>query len=210
MRVSQLSNEQGRTVVRFNIELPTIGANYMLEYAINGKGQIQVQANCQPTKDSIPLMPKFGMRMRIPWNFEKISWYGRGPNENYPDRKTGSLIGLYDLKLENFMTDYVASQDNANRTDVRWFSFASTKADFIKVTGLQPLCFHAWNYTEEDLEKAKHGFELPQREFINLNIDLHVHGVGGNDSWGAKTMERYTIYGNKPTQYGFVMESVNQ
>lgn len=73
---------------------------------------------------------------------------------------------------------------------------------------MQSLCFHAWNYTEEELEKAKHGFELPQRDFINLNIDLNVHGVGGNDSWGAKTMEKYTIDGNKPYQYGFVMEYV--
>ena len=201
----EVTNEKGIALVRFSMELPTIGANYNLEYTVNGKGQLQVEANYQPLKDSVPLIPKFGMRMRIPENYNNVSWYGRGPYENYPDRKTGSLIGLYDLKLENFMTDYVVPQDNANRTDVRWFSF-SNNADAIKISGLQPLCFHAWDYTEEDLEKAKHGFELPHRDFINLNIDLNIHGVGGNDAWGARTMEQYTNPGNKPYHYGFILE----
>ncbi|MBK5269546.1 MAG: DUF4981 domain-containing protein, partial [Bacteroidia bacterium] len=157
----QVTNEKGITLVRFDMELPTVGANYNLDYAVNGQGQIQIQANYQPVKDSIPLIPKFGMRMRIPESYNDVSWYGRGPYENYPDRKTGSLIGLYDLKLKNFMTDYVAPQDNANRTDVRWFAFSSHDGGAIKVSGLQPLCFHAWDYTEDDLENAKHGFELP-------------------------------------------------
>lgn len=79
----------------------------------------------------------------------------------------------------------------------------------MKVTVLQPLCFRAWPYAEEDLEPARHDYELPTRNFINLNIDLHIHGVGGDDSWDAKTMDKYTIPGNKPYQYGFVLEYNN-
>ena len=59
---------------------------------------------------------------------------------------------------------------------------------------------------QDDLEQAKHPFDLPKRNLINLNIDLNIHGVGGNDTWGAKTLEKYTIKGNKPYQYGFVVE----
>lgn len=76
----------------------------------------------------------------------------------------------------------------------------------VKVTGLQPLCFRAWPYTEKDIEKAKHPHELPQRDFIQVNIDLSIHGVGGNDSWGARTLDKYTIDGNHPYTYGFIME----
>jgi beta-galactosidase len=76
----------------------------------------------------------------------------------------------------------------------------------VKVTVLQPLCFRAWPYAEKDLEPARHDYELLTRDFINLNIDLHIHGVGGDDSWGAKTMDKYTIPGNKPYQYSFVLE----
>jgi beta-galactosidase len=71
---------------------------------------------------------------------------------------------------------------------------------------LQPINFRAWPYTEEDLENTKHDYQLPKRDFINLNIDLNIHGVGGDDTWGAKTMDKYTNPGSKPYQYGFILE----
>lgn len=202
----EIAKKGGIVSLRFTMKLPTIGAAYQLDYQLNGEGKIQVNAVYQPSCDTIPLIPKFGMRMQIPDKFATVDWYGRGPWENYPDRKSGSLIGNYESKLENFITEYPAPQDNGNRCDVRWFSFSEQNGSSIKFTCLQPLCFHAWPYTEDDLEKAKHPFDLPKRDFINLNIDLNIHGVGGNDTWGAKTMEKYTVPGNKPYQYGFVME----
>lgn len=193
-------------IVKYDMYMPSIGANYMLRYQLNGKGQLQVEATYTPLCDTIPFIPKFGMRMRIPANLNYIEWYGRGPYENYPDRKTGSLIGLYSSTLANFITKYVAPQDNANRCDVRWFSLNSQTNESVKITGLQPLCFRAWPYTEEDLENSRHDYELPARDFINLNIDLNIHGVGGDDTWGAKTMDKYTNPGTKPYQYGFILE----
>jgi len=202
----QIQKLSGLAVITFDMKLPDIGASYKLTYSVNGSGKVQVEAAYIPESYNIPLIPKFGMRMRLPSDLNTIDWYGRGPYENYPDRKTGYLIGLNEMKLENFVTDYIAPQDNSNRCDVRWFSFSNRNQKSIKVTGLQPLCFRAWPYTEDDLEKAKHPYELPQRNFINLNIDLNIHGVGGNDSWGARTLEKYTIDGNKPYRYGFIME----
>lgn len=203
---SSVTGNNGIVTILFKMNLPTIGAKYELRYILNGEGKIQVEASYQPQNDTIPLIPKFGMRMQIPDEFTTVNWYGRGPWENYPDRKTASLIGNYESRLENFITNYPAPQDNANRCDVHWFSFSEQNGCRIKISGLQPLCFHAWPYTEDDLEKAKHPFDLPKHDFINLNIDLNIHGVGGNDTWGAKTMEKYTIPGNKSYNYGFVME----
>ncbi|MBK5246147.1 MAG: DUF4981 domain-containing protein [Peptostreptococcaceae bacterium] len=202
----QVQKYQGLAIITFNMKLPAVGASYQLTYSINGAGKLQVEAAYTPESDTIPLIPKFGMRMRIPSELNTIDWYGRGPFENYPDRKTGYPIGLNELKLENFITDYVVPQDNSNRCDVRWFTFSNRNEGSMKVTGLQPLCFRAWPYTEDDLEKARHPYELPNRDFINLNIDLNIHGVGGNDSWGARTLEKYTIDGNKPYNYGFILE----
>lgn len=206
----EVKKENGLVIVIFKMELTSIGAKYILKYTINGQGQIQVQADYCPTDTVIQKIPKFGMRVQIQSSFDKINWYGRGPMENYPDRKTGALIGLYEAKLENFITNYVATQDNANRCDTRWFSFSDQQGSCIKVSGLQPLCFHAWPYNETDLENANHQFELPLRNFIDLNIDLNVHGVGGNDSWGAKTLEKYTIEGNTSYTYGFILEHYNK
>jgi len=204
-------SKQGNVVsVTFSIHFPTIGADYVLNYQLNGQGILQVEASYTPLNDTIPLIPKFGMRVRIPRDYATIDWYGRGPYENYPDRKTGSLIGLYHSSLTNFITPYPAPQDNANRCDVRWFSFSAQNKTAIKITGLQPLCFRAWPYSEDDLEGATHDYQLPVREFINVNIDLNIHGVGGDDTWGAKTMDKYTNPGNKPYQYGFVLEYAEQ
>ncbi len=192
-------------VIEMEIDLPAVGAGYQLRYTINGSGKVQVEASYQPLKENIPLIPKFGMRMRVPVASETITWYGRGAFENYPDRKQAALIGCYTEKLDQFVTDYVVPQDNANRCDVRWFTLGDGSKT-LKVTGLQPLCFRAWPYGEEDLEKAKHLYDLPVRNFINVNIDLNIHGVGGDDSWGAKTMGKYTNAGNAPYSYGFIME----
>lgn len=192
--------------VKFDMNLPAIGANYTLNYQLNGTGKLQVEATYTPLCDTIPLIPKFGMRVRIPDNYSTIGWYGRGPYENYPDRKTASLIGEYHSELENFVVPYPVPQDNANRCEVRWFSFGAQNDNTIKITGLQPLNFRAWPYTEDDLENTTHNYQLPKRGFINLNIDLNIHGVGGDDTWGAKTMEKYTNSGNKSYHFGFIME----
>ena len=202
----EIKKEDGNVAVTFQMNFSDIGAAYTLKYTVNGKGRIQLEANYQPQKESIPLIPKFGMRMQIPDKFENIGWYGRGPFENYPDRKTGALRGIYGLVLKDFVTNYAVPQDNGNRCDVNWFSFTDQRGNAIGVTGLQPLCFRAWPYSEDDLEKAKHPFDLPKRDFINVNIDLNIHGVGGDDSWGAPTMEKYTCSGNKPYSYGFILD----
>jgi beta-galactosidase len=203
---AEVKKQEGLVTINFRMGLPDIGADYTLKYSVNSIGQIQVEADYHPQSDTIPKIPKFGMRMRIQKRFNYITWYGRGPFENYPDRKTAAFIGLYESRLENFITNYAVPQDNANRCDVRWVSFTDQNGNSIKIEGLQPLCFRAWPFTEDDLEKANHPFDLPARDFINLNIDLNIHGVGGDDSWGAPTMEKYTNPGNKPYSYGFILD----
>ncbi|MDD4822976.1 MAG: DUF4981 domain-containing protein, partial [Bacteroidales bacterium] len=201
-----VTKPDGLVTLLFRMNLPDVEAGYTLKYTLNSRGQIQVEADYKPKNEKTPKIPKFGMRIRIPEKFQSIQWYGRGVFENYPDRKTAAFIGVYTSTLDNFRTDYAVPQDNGNRCDVRWFSLADQKGNAVRVSGLQPLCFRAWPYTEEELEKAKHPFDLPVHDFINLNIDLNIHGVGGDDTWGAQTMEKYTYPGNKPYQYGFVLE----
>jgi beta-galactosidase len=202
----EVLKENNLVSVKFDMNLTTIGANYTLNYQLNGEGKLQVDSRYTPLGDTIPLIPKFGMRLRLSENYNTVDWYGRGPYENYPDRKTGSLIGLYNSSLTNFITDYPAPQDNANRCDVRWFVMRAQNNSVIKITGMQPVCFRAWPYSEDDLENSLHDYQLPKRDFINLNIDLNIHGVGGDDTWGAKTMDKYTNPGNKPYRYGFILE----
>jgi len=201
------SVRNGMAMVLFDMELP-VGAQYQLKYTLNGAGRIQVEADYKPIAANIALMPKFGMRMRLPAEMNSVEWYGRGPFENYPDRKTAAFVGSWQKPLEAFITPYVVPQDNANRADARWFSLRNKAGSTIKVTGLQPLCFRAWPYAEEDLETTPHNYQLPRREYVNLNIDLNIHGVGGNDGWGARTLDQYTLNGNNPYHYGFILEKL--
>ena len=103
-----------------------------------------------------------------------------------------------------FETEYIHPQDNGCRTDVRWFKIGNGHST-LRVDGCQPLCIRAWDYGEEDLEGAKHPHEIQRDRFVNLNIDLNIHGVGGVDTWGQRTLPQYTIDSNKPYHYSFIL-----
>ncbi len=188
----------------YDISLP-IGADLTLTYAFTAEGRIMVSMDYIPTATDIPLMPKFGMRMRLPADYTDINYYGRGPWENYPDRKGSAFLGRYQMPLSDYMTEYVHPQDNGNRCDVRWFEIAGSSRK-LRIEGCQPLCIRAWDYGEEDLGVG-HPYELQRGKFVNLNIDLSVHGVGGTDTWGKRTLPQYTIDGNQAHHYGFILSA---
>ena len=199
------TNKNANTVsVTVDCSLP-VGANYTLTYEFYEKGDVKVEADYKPTATDIPLIPKFGMRMRIPADFTNIEYFGRGPWENYPDRKRSAFMGQYKMPLSEYETEYIHPQDNGCRTDVRWFIISNRKST-LHIIGDQPLCIRAWDYGEEDLESATHPQDIPRGRFVNLNIDLNVHGVGGIDTWGQRTLPQYTIDGNKPYHYAFILE----
>ena len=169
-------------------------------YTIINDHTIRVDMDYQPTTTDRPVMPKFGMRMRLPKDFTQIKYYGRGPWENYPDRKRSAFLGIYEMPLSEYETEYIHPQDNGNRCDIRWFEIGS-----LRIEGAQPLCIRAWDYGEEDLEGVRHPNDINRGRFVNLNIDLNIHGVGGADTWGKRTLPQYTIDGNQPHHYSFIM-----
>ena len=179
-----------------------------VKYTVINDHSIRVDIDYQPSSNDRPVMPKFGMRMRLPADYTQIRYYGRGPWENYPDRKRSAFLGAYEMPLSDYETEYIHPQDNGNRCDIRWFEIATQTSALgprLCITGLQPLCIRAWDYGEEDLEDARHPNEISRGRFVNLNIDLNVHGVGGADTWGKRTLPQYTIDGNQPHSYSFIL-----
>ena len=185
-------------------------------YTVINDRSIRVDVDYQPTATDRPVMPKFGMRMRLPKDFTQIKYYGRGPWENYPDRKRSAFLDVYEMPLSEYETEYIHPQDNGNRCDIRWFEISSTgnsgqpsasgkSGSTLRIDGNDPLCIRAWDYGEEDLEGAKHPNEIHRGRFVNLNIDLNIHGVGGADTWGKRTLPQYTIDGNQPHHYSFTL-----
>lgn len=196
--------ENGVAEIRIKCSLPSV-ADYCLTYRFNGNGDIQVDADYNPVSSYIPQMPKFGFQMQVPVEFNNVEWYGRGPYENYPDRKTSQFIGRYRLPVKEYMHDYVRPQDNGNRCDIRWMKLSSADRK-INIKGLQPLCIRLWDYGEESLD-ARHPDEMDRGNFINVNIDLNIMGVGGINSWGAWPLDKYSIPGNQPYHQSFILEA---
>ena len=173
--------------------------------AINDRS-ILVELDYEPTAEGRAVIPKVGMRMRIPADMTEINYYGRGPWENYPDRKRSAFLGLYKMPLSEYETEYIHPQDNGNRCDVRWFKIGNDQCT-LHIQGLQPLCIRAWDYGEEDLDaQPRHPADIQRGRFVNLNIDLNIHGVGGVDTWGQRTLPQYTIDPNRPYHLAFLLE----
>jgi len=199
-------------VVRVTVEarLPVGGDTKCLTtYDIYGTGDIVVDASIDPAASNLPNLPRFGMQMAIPAQFSTMTWLGRGPHENYWDRKTGAAIGLYSESVTESDHVYVRPQENGNKTDVRWLTLTNNKGTGLIAVGMPLLSVSAWPYSMEDLEKAAHIHELPRRDFITVNLDYKQMGVGGDDSWGARPHPEYTLSA-KPYAYKFRLKPYNR
>src|SRR5690606_17973584 len=121
----------------------------------------------------------------------------KGKIENYSDKNHGFPIGTYSLPLKNFIEPYAMPQENGNRTQVRWMALTDQKQNngLLVVSNQKPMSMSAWPYTEENLNEAKHTYDLKDPGYITLNIDLIQMGVGGNDSWSmvSQPLEKYQI-----------------
>lgn len=200
-----MKNAKGKVTITFAFSLP-VGADYTLTYIINNERQVLIKADYKPLQDDISLIPKFGMRTAIASADNLVSWYGRGPEENYPDRKLSQHLGYYTKQINDFETEYIRPQDNGYRCDTRFIEL-KTAHHKLFIKGLQPLCFNAHDYADEELDKGhRHTQDIQRDGLLHLNIDLNLHGVGGINTWGARTLPQYTLPGNKPYSYGFIIE----
>ncbi len=198
-----------KDVVKVKVVLDLAAKDSVFEsaYTIFGDGQILVENEMKATK-GLPNIPRVGMQMAVIDSLDNMHWYGRGPWESYWDRKTGAAIGVYSEKISEPEHEYVVPQETGNKTDVRWAKFTDGCGNGFKVEGIGPLNVSAWPCSMNDLIKAKHPYEIPERDFNTLNIDYKQMGVGGDNSWGYKTHPEYTMpAGNY--KYQFVIKPLS-
>lgn len=166
--------------------LPPGDTDYYCIYTVFGSGDVIVENQILPENLKVPELPRIGMQMTIPGEFNTMVWYGRGPHESYWDRNTGAAVGLYSGFVEELIHNYVRPQENGNRTDVRWVAFTNESGAGLLAVGMPLLYVSAWPYTMDDLEQAKHIHELPRRDNITVNLDYKQMGIGGDDGWTEK------------------------
>ncbi|GAA5510205.1 glycoside hydrolase family 2 TIM barrel-domain containing protein [Novipirellula caenicola] len=189
-------------------DLPVGDARLTLRYSIFPGGHIHVVSDYDPGQGERPLIPRFGMQVKVPQAMDQVRWYGRGPQETYWDRKTGGEIAVYESSVDEMVHPYCRPQDVGNRTDVRWIAVVDKAGRGLKFTGKAPVSMSAWPFTIEDVETASHPYQLPRRDFNLLSIDAKLHGVGGDNSWGAQTHAQYTIPGDQPLHYEFTISPI--
>ncbi|OYU54992.1 MAG: beta-galactosidase [Chitinophagaceae bacterium BSSC1] len=204
--LQQEKNNNGATVIKAIYQLIHDSAQLALCYQLQANGLLQVDYDLQ-VKPGLPNMPKIGMQVGINRSYENIQWFGRGPLENYIDRRAGFDAGVYTASLNDFMEPYVVPQENGNRTDTRWMHLSNPKTGKgLLVLADSLLSMSAWPYTNQVIQTARHTYKLTDAGYINLNIDLVQMGVGGNDSWSdvAAPIEQYQIKA-APAAYRFYL-----
>ena len=183
-------------------ELPAGGSEYINIYTVYGSGDVVVEADFKP-RAKLPELPRFGMQMAMPAEFSKMTWLGRGPHESYWDRKTGAALGLYSGPVREQVHVYVRPQETGNKEDVRWVSFSSQDGVGLLAVGMPLLSASAWPFSMEKLEAARHTHELEfDTRTFTVNLDYKQMGVGGDNSWGARTHPQYMLPA-KPYSYKF-------
>jgi beta-galactosidase len=215
-----------RTLVSFDVEakgegtirltarfdLPDVRSKHTTTYTVFGSGEVIVENRIEIGTADLPELPRFGMRLRVPAGFESVEWFGRGPHENYWDRAASAFVGRYRSTARDLFVPYVSPQENGYRTDVRWVAIRDPKGRGLAFHGLDLIGFSALRYAIEDMTQKSRGtmhpVDLVERDFVEVNVDYRQTGVGGQNSWGARPLPKYTL-GPRDYSYRFLMRPLD-
>jgi len=178
--------------------LPAGRARLFTSYQVFGTGEIVVRNRFVPDDTLYPSLPRLGMRFTMPDGFDRVSWFGRGPQENYWDRKTGARVGLYHATTADLYFPYVRPQENGTRADVRWMTVTNADGTGLLAVGMPLLEASALPDLQEDFDEGqektgRHTTDIRPRNLTEVRLDLHQMGVGGDDSWGAQQLPQYQL-----------------
>jgi beta-galactosidase len=183
-------------------DLPTSpAAACSVTYRVHPCGRVDVKLAYDPVKE-LGDMPEFGMITKLSADYDRVRFFGLGPLENYIDRREGARLGIFDYRAAENMTPYLMPQECGNRTGVRWAEITNAKGQGLKLW-LNGGEFSALPWTPHEIENAAHGYELPPVNYTVLKMSARQMGVGGDDSWGARTHPEYLLDVSKPLAFEF-------
>jgi beta-galactosidase len=197
---------KGVVKLTLDAELASVGARYSLVYTVYGSGDLVVEASFDPGEAKLPDLPRFGMQAKLVAGFERLAWYGPGPQETYVDRRA-LPVSVYETTVADNYFPYSQPQETGNKVDVRWASVRDASGAGILVAGLPLLSVNALHHPAEDMDQAGHRHEMPARAETWLNVDLKQMGLGGDDSWGALPLPPYRIPA-APMSYRFRLRPI--
>ena len=178
--------------VSFVYELPTVpAAACRLSYEVFGDGTVETSLDYKAVK-GLSEMPEFGVLFKLSADYDRVIWYGLGPEESYADRQRGARLGVYEKSVRENMARYLRPQECGNKCGVRWAKLVDRRGRGMLFTG-DELSFSALPYTPHEIENAAHSYELPEIHYSVVRVALQQMGVGGDNTWGARTHPEYLL-----------------
>jgi len=190
--VKSNSNKNNETVVKVE-RLFKDSIKLFINYTFLSDGRVVVKMDMEADK-SLPSLIRYGMTMGVPNIYTNTQFYGKGPWENYIDRKRGTEVDEFSFKTDELFYNYIFPQENANRSDVRWLKLTATKKEKLTIEGSPKFGFSIWAYSAENITQAKHPHDLKKQGFYTLNLDLVQMSVGGTLS---ETLPQFIIPSGK-------------
>ena len=196
-----MANQQA--IIEASYELPEVSAKLNLTYVINNEGAIKVTQKMTADKNAkVANLFRFGMQMQMPRSFDKVEYYGRGPVENYIDRKANADLGIYRQSVAEQFYSYIRPQETGTKSDLRWWKTLNAAGRGIQVVAAEPFSASALHYTIESLDEGTHkqqghSPEVDEVDLTNFCFDLIQAGLGCEDSWGRIARPEYQVpYGD--------------
>ncbi len=199
-----------------------------VDYTLRPNGVMRVDARLNAAPEGTPEIPRFGLRMRLSAAYEQLEYYGRGPHENYTDRNSGAFVGRFRSMAGEQYYAYVRPQENGHHTDVRWLALTDRAGKGLLVSADETIEFNALRNSVEDFDsqeadrpyqqngenrenrvkKQTHINDIRPRDYVELCIDERMMGLAGDNSWGARPYEPYTLKADQSRSYGFTLVPV--
>ncbi|MDR8392394.1 DUF4981 domain-containing protein [Aliifodinibius sp. S!AR15-10] len=198
----------GEILVTTESTFTKTGSQFNADYTTFGDGTIKVDVAFTAGSDTLPELPRVGMKAELAGDYENLMWLGRGPHENYQDRNTSAFVGRYSGKVIEQFVPYMTPQENGNKTGVRWFALQDHHHTGLMVKSYsEPLSINAHHYRQEDLIGLDYYYQVPARSMVELHIDLKQRGLGGDNSWGNMPLDKYRLLDTE-YEYNFILEPI--
>ncbi|RHB09183.1 DUF4981 domain-containing protein [Blautia obeum] len=181
-----------------------------LSYEVFGDGRVKTTLVYDPVKE-LGDMPEFGVIFKFNADYNRVEWYGLGEAETYSDRKKGAKLGIYSNKVADNIARYMVPQECGAKEEVRWAKVIDRKGRgmlFEMDENNGPMMFSALPYTPHEMENAMHPYELPEVHYTVVRVAKDQMGIGGDDSWGARTHEEYLLKTDKKMEFSFVFKGL--
>ncbi len=217
-----VSKDKDSATVKVTYRFPETDACWKVTYKVYENGIIKVDNHFVAENAQAPMIPRVGLRMQLPGTFTTLTYYGRGPEENYRDRRTSQFIGEYATNVKDMYEPYVRPQENNHRTDIYWCTLTNKSKDGLLFVADRTFELNASNYPLETLDSGdsiengaprtektnhRHLTDPKPENLVDVFIDYRMMGIGGDNSWGAIAHEPYLIRPGKENaiEYGFTI-----